>query len=551
MPVVHKRVREDHSTTEHVTKKPTPTSSPSPSTNLSKDKDKAKKRSLELTTPGDYDYKNDTDIPSLAIDLRPHIQVRPYQAEAKEKVIVNGLGKSGIIVLPCGAGKTLTSIQIACEIKKSVLVVCSTNFSAEQFLDEFRTFSTINPASMGMLAGSKKWPFNGRTGIIFTTYTMLIENKHRARESVKMIDLIRNTEWGLVILDEVHCVPAENYSKAIGRLKSRMRLGLTATMLREDDRIDELEQVVGKTLYTANWKELADAGYIAKVVCTQIEMPLSPSFEETYAKYADDKGFAAYHKRGLLAVANPNKMQICQRLIQYHEARGDKILVYCDNIDAMKRYAAMLDRHFIYGGTSEEEKQTLLKKFQIEVPRETEGMNWREVSRIRVLRKNTINTLLVSRIGDTSLNLPAATVLIQIASHFGSRRQETQRMGRILRAKNRSEKGFYSRFYTLVTLNTDEIQFTDKRKKFIEDTCGNGYQIWRVGDRVRETGGWSVTATNELPPLEDDEVQLQPLTCSIMGAPEPYLKQEEEQRVFLQELLSIKDIQVERDEVYA
>ncbi|OAD67161.1 hypothetical protein PHYBLDRAFT_87772, partial [Phycomyces blakesleeanus NRRL 1555(-)] len=419
----------------------------------------------------DYAFESDPSLAKLDLVLRPEIEVRPYQTEALKAVVNQDSQdsskhtvKSGIIVLPCGAGKSLTSILIAAAIKKPVLVVCSTIIAAEQFCNEFLRFTTLMASKTGMFAGAKKWPFNGPSGVLFTTYTMLVDNKNRASDSKRMANFVHSTDWGVIILDEVHQVPASGYSKAITKLKARVRLGLTATMLREDEKIEDLNTIVGPTLYHAKWKELADRGYIAKVICTQIETSMTDIVQKAYDAVQPSNGNQnnmlghSHHLKSLLAILNPSKMQICQRLIQYHEARGDKILVFCDHIDAIKLYAEKLDRPLIYGGTSTEDARNLLQRFQIDA------------------QKEQINTLFLSRIGDTSLDLPAATVIIQVSSHFGSRRQEAQRLGRILRAKKRSEKGFYSRFYTLVTTETHEITFSEKRRQFLEEDCGYGYQ---------------------------------------------------------------------------
>lgn len=539
--------------------KPPPTSSSKPAT---KRASPTARSSSPYTVLPDYHFATDTNVPTLQMSLRPEIKVRPYQAEALNALVTqDGVSdeekkaRSGIIVLPCGAGKTLTSILVACAIQKPVLVVCSTIISAEQFQKEFLRFTTLMASKMGMFAGSKKWPFNGPTGVLFTTYTMLVDQKNRTAESKKMSQFIDKTQWGLVILDEVHCVPAQNYSKAISKINTRVRLGLTATMLREDEKIQDLDTLVGPTLYHAKWKELADRGYIAKVVCTQVEVDMVPTFKEAYENfYAGGSPSLlghTHHVKSLLSILNPKKVQMCQRLVQYHEARGDKVLVYCDHIDALRVYAEKLGRPFIYGGTAPEDARMLLHRFQIDVPKTDEGASWSELASRRALRAKSISTLLLSRIGDTSLDLPAATVLIQVSSHFGSRRQEAQRLGRILRAKNRAEKGFYSRFYTLCTVDTHETSFSERRRQFLEEDCGYGYQIWHVGDENEETGGWHVTADiDELSP-QDDDVKTEPITCSILGAEKRVYSTVDEQKELAEFICNLKSVQVEKDEAEA
>ncbi|KAI8388912.1 P-loop containing nucleoside triphosphate hydrolase protein [Radiomyces spectabilis] len=505
----------------------------------------------------DYHFQSDKMLPMLNLELRPEIEVRPYQNEAVDAVIKKSdksgesVARSGIIVLPCGAGKTLTSIVIACAIQKPILVVCSTIIAAEQFSKEFLKFTTLMASKTGMFAGAKKWPYNGPAGVLFTTYTMLVENKNRTADSKRMSQFIDKTEWGMIILDEVHCVPAMNFSKAITKIKAQVRIGLTATMLREDEKIGDLETLVGPIVYHAKWKELADRGYIAKVICTQVEVDMPSIVRKEYDSVQGQGGSVlghTHHLKSLLAILNPIKMQICQRLIHYHEAKGDKVLVYCDHIDALKQYAEKIGRPYIYGGTPTDEARQLLQRFQIDVPTETAG-SWSEMAARRVQRAKQISTLFLSRIGDTSLDLPAATVLIQVSSHFGSRRQEAQRLGRILRAKKRSEKGFYSRFYTLVTDHTHEVSFSERRRQFLEEDCGYGYQIWKVGDEDPDTGGWKVTDFKDSTAPADDEVQTEPVTCAIQGAGERPFVTTSQQEQLIRSLRELKNIQVEDDDL--
>ncbi|KAL9559208.1 hypothetical protein MBANPS3_000525 [Mucor bainieri] len=500
----------------------------------------------------DFYYNSDKTCNTLELPLQSNVDIRPYQREALDAIVdttdadpQRHFARSGIIVLPCGAGKTLTSILVANAIQKPVLVVCSTIIAAEQFSKEFLRFTTLMASKTGMFAGAKKWPYNGPAGVLFTTYTMLVDNKSRTADSKRMSSFIDKTEWGLIILDEVHCVPANNFAKAIGKIKAKVRLGLTATMLREDEKIGDLETLVGPTLYHAKWKELADKGYIAKV-----ESDMNPYIQRAHDGVQTQGGLLGHghHLKSLLAILNPKKMQICQRLIQYHEAKGDKVLVYCDHIDALKLYAEKVNRPFIYGGTPTEDARQLLSRFQIDVPSvaSEDELTWNQIATRRSLKAKQINTLFLSRIGDTSLDLPAATVLIQVSSHFGSRRQEAQRLGRVLRAKKRNEKGFYSRFYTLVTNATHEVTFSEKRRQFLEEDCGYGYQIWKVGDQ--QDGGWVVEANRDSSSPDDDEVKTDPLTCTIGGADERPFDSEEGEKELVSFLSELKNYQVEEEE---
>jgi DNA excision repair protein ERCC-3 len=401
------------------------------------------KRCLDIGYPilEEYDFRNDDANPNLEIDLRPNTQIRPYQEKSLSKMFGNGRAKSGIIVLPCGAGKTLVGITAACTIKKGVIVLCTSSMSVVQWRQEFLKWSNINPDDVAIFTAESKNKFSGSTGIIVTTYSMVTNSRERSHDSKKMMDFLRGREWGLMLLDEVHVVPAEMFRRVISSIKSHSKLGLTATLLREDDKISHLNFLIGPKLYEANWMELSQQGHIAKVQCAEVWCPMPTEFYDEYLRAS------ARMKRTLYAM-NPRKFQACQYLINYHEARGDKIIVFSDELYSLKQYALKLKKVFIYGGTSQAERMQVLENFQ---------------------HNPEVNTLFLSKIGDTSLDLPEATCLIQISSHFGSRRQEAQRLGRILRAKRRNDEGFNAFFYSLVSKDTQEMYYSSKRQAFLVD----------------------------------------------------------------------------------
>ncbi|KAM5360587.1 hypothetical protein ACJZ2D_013664 [Fusarium nematophilum] len=401
------------------------------------------KRCLDLSYPilEEYDFRYDHVNPDLEIDLRPNTQIRPYQEKSLSKMFGNGRAKSGIIVLPCGAGKTLVGITAACTIRKGVIVLCTSSVSAVQWRQEFLKWSNINPDNITTFTAENKSRFTGSTGVIVTTYSMVTNNRERSHDSKKMMDFLQGREWGLMLLDEVHVVPANIFRRVISSIKSHSKLGLTATLLREDDKISHLNFLIGPKLYEANWMELSQQGHIAKVQCAEVWCPMPTEFYEKYLQ------MPARMKRTLGAM-NPRKFQACQYLINYHEARGDKIIIFSDELYSLKLYALKLGKAFIFGGTGQEERIRILENFQ---------------------RNPLVNTLFLSKIGDTSLDLPEATCLIQISSHFGSRRQEAQRLGRILRAKRRNDEGFNAFFYSLVSKDTQEMYYSYKRQAFLVD----------------------------------------------------------------------------------
>ncbi|KAI1082280.1 DNA repair helicase rad25 [Whalleya microplaca] len=403
------------------------------------------KRALEIQYPmlEEYDFRNDDRNATLDIDLRPATQIRSYQEKSLSKMFGNGRAKSGIIVLPCGAGKTLVGITAACTIKKGTIVLCTSTMSAVQWKNEFLKWSNIREDDVCLFTSDSKSRFPGNTGIIVTTYNMVtVSGKKRAHDSQKMMDFLTGREWGLMLLDEVHVVPANIFRKVSHSIKSHAKLGLTATLLREDDKISDLNFLIGPKLYEANWMELSEQGHIAKVQCAEVWCPMTTEFYDEYLRTAD---------RGLkqnLYVMNPRKIQACQFLINYHEQRGDKIIVFSDNVYALKEIALSLKKAFICGSTANNERQTVLTNF---------------------MTNPYVKTVFLSKIGDTSLDLPEATCLIQISSHYGSRRQEAQRLGRILRAKRRSDEGFNAFFYSLVSKDTSEMYYSTRRQAFLVD----------------------------------------------------------------------------------
>ncbi|CAF1177517.1 unnamed protein product [Rotaria sordida] len=321
----------------------------------------------------EYDFRHDTDLKNLNIKLLPNTILRPYQEESLQKMFDEERARSGVIVLPCGAGKSLVGVAAACSL----------------------------------------YPI------------------------------------GLMLLDEVHTAPATSFRKILNFIHAHVKLGLTATLVREDDKITDLNFLIGPKLYEANWIELQNLGFIAKVHCGEIQCSMTSEFLLAYNNAAND-----VIKRRLSAI-NPNKFRICQYLIEYHEQRNDKIIVFCDDLFALQIYAQKLVKAIIYGEVSQSERILILQNFQ---------------------RNPRINTIFISRVGDTSFDLPEANVIIQISSHGRSRRQEAQRLGRILRAKNTSTDENNAFFYSLVSQDTVEMRNQLKRKSFLIDQ-GYSYKI--------------------------------------------------------------------------
>ena len=220
---------------------------------------------------------------------------------------------------------------------------------------------------------------------------------------------IESKEWGLIILDEVHVLMANMFKIVIKKIKSHCKLGLTATLIREDKKIKDANFLIGPKLYEANWMDLARNGFLATVQCIEVRCNMEENFLREYLKTS------RISPKRLLAVLNPNKMRCCHFLVQYHAERGDKIIVFADLVKVLVKCSEILgDKcRCIRGETKQAERMKYLTEF----------------------REGKINTLIISRVGDTSIDLPDANVIIQISSQFGSRRQEAQRLGRILRKK--------------------------------------------------------------------------------------------------------------------
>uniref|UniRef100_A0A7E4VRH1 General transcription and DNA repair factor IIH helicase/translocase subunit XPB n=1 Tax=Panagrellus redivivus TaxID=6233 RepID=A0A7E4VRH1_PANRE len=413
------------------------------------------KRCIELEYPllAEYDFRNDTNNPNLGIDLKPTTSLRPYQEKSLRKMFGNSRARSGIIVLPCGAGKTLVGVTAATTINKRILCLATSNVSVEQWRSQFRLWSTVQDHQI--VRFTRETRDQVPTGASFSkptvcisTYSMVAYTGKRTYIAEEAMKYISSQEWGLLLLDEVHTIPAKMFRRVLTIVRAHCKLGLTATLVREDDKITDLNFLIGPKLYEANWMELQKDGHIAKVQCAEVWCPMTGEFMQHYLT-ADNK------RRLLLSVMNPNKMRICQFLVEYHQSRGDKIIIFSDNVYALKRFAMELKIPFLYGETSQHERMSILQNFQY---------------------NPKVNTILVSKVADTSFDLPEANVLIQVSSHGASRRQEAQRLGRILRAKKNTMDEFNAYFYSLVSCDTVEMPFSRKRQRFLIDQ-GYAYKI--------------------------------------------------------------------------
>lgn len=408
------------------------------------------KRCNEIEHPllAEYDFRNDTVNPDINLDLKPAAVLRPYQEKSLRKMFGNGRARSGVIVLPCGAGKSLVGVTAVCTVRKRALILCNSGVSVEQWKQQFKMWSTADDSMICRFTSDAKDKPMG-SGILITTYSMITHTQKRSWEAEQTMRWLQEQEWGIVVMDEVHTIPAKMFRRVLTLVQSHCKLGLTATLLREDDKIADLNFLIGPKLYEANWLELQKRGYIARVQCAEVWCPMSPEFYREYLQTRTSK-------KMLLYVMNPSKFRSTQFLVRYHERRGDKTIVFSDNVFALKHYAIKMNKPYIYGPTSQNERIQILQNFKF---------------------NPKVNTIFVSKVADTSFDLPEANVLIQISSHGGSRRQEAQRLGRILRAKKGAIAEEYNAFfYTLVSQDTIEMSYSRKRQRFLVNQ-GYSYKV--------------------------------------------------------------------------
>ncbi len=235
--------------------------------------EKVKEAAMAFDCPlmEEYDFRGDLRNPNLPCNLKATTKVRSYQEKSLSKMFGNGRARSGIIVLPCGAGKTLTGITAACTIKKSCIIFCVNAVGVEQWIRSIKAFSTIKNEYIRRFTSKTKDDLHpsGAT-ILVTTYNMMSYSKARSAEGVRVMDQVRRTDWGLIIMDEVHVVPAKMFRMALCYVNSHCKLGLTATLVREDNLIDDLNFLIGPKLYEANWLQLTSEGFLAKVICAEV-----------------------------------------------------------------------------------------------------------------------------------------------------------------------------------------------------------------------------------------------------------------------------------------
>jgi DNA excision repair protein ERCC-3 len=363
--------------------------------------------------------------------------LRDYQREAAETFYGQGLRGNGFgtIVLPCGAGKTIVGIA-AMELLQTNTLIVSTNVAAvHQWIDELQDKTTLTKEEIGEYTGDRK----EIKPITVATYQILVWRAGREDE-FPHFQLFRSRNWGLIIYDEVHLVPAPMF-RITAELQAVRRLGLTATLVREDGHEEDVFSLVGPKRYDVPWKELERKGWIAEANCYELRLELPQERRVEYA-VADKRG------KFRIASENPAKLDVVRQLVDNH--REDAILVIGQYLNQLNEAAKLLDAPIITGKTPNSRREEIYGAF----------------------RKGELRVIVVSKVANFAIDLPDASMAIQISGTFGSRQEEAQRLGRILRPK----KNRNSYFYTLVTRMSVEESFAANRQKFLTEQ-GYKYHI--------------------------------------------------------------------------
>lgn len=381
----------------------------------------------------------------LSVQLKNHIahnrkfELRDYQLAAVEQFYKEGTvqGGSGVIVLPCGAGKTIVGIAAIARLGRATLILTSNSTSVKQWKDELIDKTSLTDGEVGQYCGTLKQV----RPVTIATYNILTHRKSKEAPFSHM-KLFSERDWGLIIYDEVHLLPAPVF-RMTADIQATRRLGLTATLVREDGCAEDVYSLIGPKQFDMQWK-LAEAGsYIASVSCTEIRVPLHREKEALYSE-------ASARSKLRLAAENPGKIPIVKQLLQEHA--GKPTLIIGQYLNQLREMAETLKAPLLTGEVSQQERQQLYDRF----------------------KAGSISVLVVSKVANFAVDLPDAAVAIQLSGSFGSRQEEAQRIGRLLRPKEGNNCAW---FYTIVTDKTKETEFAMKRQLFMLE---QGYQYERL-----------------------------------------------------------------------
>jgi DNA excision repair protein ERCC-3 len=363
-------------------------------------------------------------------------KIRPYQELAAEGFWHGG---SGVVVLPCGAGKTIVGAAAMAHAKATTLILVTNTVAARQWRDELLKRTTLNEDEIGEYSGSKK----EIRPVTIATYQVMTKKKNGVYAH---LDLFDSYDWGLIIYDEVHLLPAPIF-RFTADIQSRRRLGLTATLVREDGMEGEVFSLIGPKRFDVPWKEIEAQGYIAPAECIEVRVNLTETERLAYAT-------AEPENRYRNCATTRTKRDVVEALVEKHV--DDQVLVIGQYIDQLDELSEVLSAPLIKGETPIKEREILFNKF----------------------RSGEIKCLVVSKVANFSIDLPDATIAIQVSGAFGSRQEEAQRLGRILRPKS---DGRGAKFYSVISRDTIDQDFAQNRQRFLAEQ-GYSYKIIDADD---------------------------------------------------------------------
>jgi DNA excision repair protein ERCC-3 len=390
-----------------------------------------------------------TDGDPLPIDLREltasgrRFSLRPYQTEAVKAFLAgDNEGASGIVVLPCGAGKTVIGLAAMAKLQTQTLILTPNLAAAHQWKSEILDKCDIPSGSIGEYTSEQKEV----KPVTVATYQMLTYTRDG---KFPHFDKLNQNRWGFIIYDEVHLLPAPVF-RITAELQSTRRLGLTATLVREDGAETEVFSLIGPKKFDIPWKQLEQKGWIAETACYEVGVHFDEPSRRRYVE-------ATERQKYRIAAENPNKMRVIRSLLRLHA--NDQVLIIGQYIEQLKLVANDLQVPLITGQTPMRKREELYEKF----------------------RKREISILVVSKVANIAIDLPDANVAIQISGAFGSRQEEAQRLGRLLRP-NRDQS--QSRFYSIVTSDSLEQEKAMHRQLFLIE---QGYEYaWLEADELLE-----------------------------------------------------------------
>jgi len=390
---------------------------------------------IELNIPVE-DCAGYTEGDFLEINL--HCQLREYQSQSVHHFYANRSlsGGSGVIVLPCGAGKTVVALGVMAKISSKTLILCSGATAAKQWKRELLDKTNLTADQIGEYHGLEK----EIAPVTIATYQILTRSP-KGLKTYPHFDIFNKENWGLIIYDEVHQLPAPVF-QITANIQSRRRLGLTATLIREDGKEADVFSLIGPKRMDVPWKVLETQGWIANASCTEIRTRLSELDYSVYSSLPKKDQFA-------FASSSKDKLHAVKSLLDLH--KNDNVLIIGLYLQQLELLAKELDLPIIQGNTKLKDREILYSKF----------------------RSGEISKLIVSKVANVAIDLPDASVAIQVSGTFGSRQEEAQRLGRILRPKKNNNK---AHFYSIVAQDTSEVEFAMNRQLFLLEQ-GYEYRI--------------------------------------------------------------------------